>query len=282
MRILRIGYKIIIALILFGGIWFVVPGDNAHSFSAGAPPGYCNSPASPGSTCFTCHNTGPAPVTVPGMITSNIPLNGYTPGLTYTITATVTGIGHNRFGFEISPQDSNGNLVGSMSDLGSETTFQQSGVYITHSSNSVLNNDFKSWQFEWTAPVAGSGNVTFYGAFNISNNDGSYTGDTVLLSTATFPEDSGLFVNQPVPESEITTAWIMYGTLHIKGVVAKTNRIQLIDYTGKTCWQSDEIYSEAYQSEMQFELPTTLSSGVYVVSLESGIRTWSSKIINVK
>lgn len=278
----RISYKIIVALVLVAGVWFAVPGDNAHSYSAGAPAGYCNAPASPGSTCFTCHNDGPAPVTVPGLITSNIPVNGYSPGNTYTITATVTGIGHQRFGFEISPQDLNGNLVGSMSDLGSETTFQQSGIYITHSSNSLLNNDFKSWQFEWTAPAAGSGNVTFYGAFNITNNDGSYTGDTVLLSTATFPEDSGLYVGEHNDGSVNPVAWMTDGKLHVKGVAAKTEHIQLVDYTGKLCWESNEIYSEAYQSEMQFELPSTLSAGVYVVSMESGVRTWSLRIINVK
>lgn len=276
----RISYKLLIVLIIGTGAWLAVSSDNAHSFSAGAPPGYCDAPASPGSTCFTCHNTGPAPATIPGLITSNIPVNGYTPGNTYTITATITGVGHNRFGFEISPQDLNGNLVGSMSDLGSETTFQQAGTYITHSSNSVLNNDIKTWQFEWIAPTAGSGNVTFYGAFNISNNDGSYTGDTIVLSTAIFPEDSGLYVADENPF--VTTSVFTYsGKLFVKSVAAETKRIRLIDYNGKICWESGDIYSESYQSEVQFELPGSLTTGIYVVSLENGNRMWSTKIINI-
>lgn len=277
----RISYKILIALFLVAGVWFAVPSDDAHSFSAGAPPGYCDAPASPGSTCFTCHNDGPAPISIPGLITSNIPVSGYTPGNTYTITATITGVGHDRFGFEVSPQDSNGNLVGSMSDLGTETMFQQSGVYITHSSNSVLNADFKSWQFEWIAPAAGSGAVTFYGAFNITNNDGSYTGDTIVLSTATFPEDSGLYVSEQGNPFANTVAFTSAGKLFVRGVAAETKHIVLTDYSGKICWESGDIYSESYQSEVQFELPASLATGIYVVTLESGTRTWSTKIINI-
>lgn len=278
----RHGYKLIVGALFSGAIWLLIPGDDAHSFSSGAPAGYCNSPANPGSTCFTCHNTGPTPITLPGMITSNIPVNGYTPGNTYTITATVNGAGHNRFGFEISPQDPSGNLVGSMNDLGTETIFQQSGVYITHSSNSLLNNDFKTWQFEWTAPAAGSGSVTFYGAFNISNNDGSYTGDTILLSTAIFPEDSGLFVNSIAANAIATSAFFAEGMLHVRNVAPKSKRIQVIDHTGRTIWESGEIYSAYFQPEIQFVLPASLSSGVYIVSIVTDNKTWSSKITTIK
>jgi hypothetical protein len=259
-------------------LWLVVPADDARSFSAGAPAGYCNSPASPGSTCFTCHSSGPSPITIPGMITSNIPLNGYVAGSTYTITATVNGQGHNRFGFEITPQDLSGNLVGSMNDLGPETMFQQSGMYITHSSNSLLNNDSKTWQFEWTAPAAGSGSVTFYGAFNITNNDGSYTGDTVVLSTSTFYEDSGLSVTSLNP-GNITSVYLSSGSLVVRNCKAEVSTIRLFDCYGKEVWSS-ETYPGDRQDEMKFELPLALSRGIYIVQMEGYNYRWAQKIVN--
>lgn len=277
----RIKYKIIVALLIGLMSWLIFSPDTARSFSSGAPAGYCNAPASPGSTCFTCHNSGPAPVSVPGMITANIPAGGYAPGTTYTVTATVTGPGHNRFGFEISPQDLGGNLLGTMNDLGTETTFQQAGTYITHSSNSLLNNDWKSWQFEWTAPVAGTGDVTFYGAFNISNNDGSYTGDTIVLSTATFQEDTGLSAGDITNDASTIQAWTVANTLQLRNVAAGINRVQLIDYTGRICWESEDHFSGLFQPAMQFEIPSSLNKGVYIVSLLSPDQQWNTRIIHI-
>jgi hypothetical protein len=99
------------------------------------------------------------------MITSNIPTSGYTPGSTYTITATVTGAGDK--GFQISPQNISGTLLGSLiAGTGSKIV----GVkYITHTSPKTTNT--ATWTFQWIAPIAGTGNVTFYGAFAITKYD---------------------------------------------------------------------------------------------------------------
>ncbi len=65
----------------------------------GAPAGYTGSPAD-AKDCTFCH--GGNPTTVPGLIKSNVPAEGYTGGNTYTIIATVGGTG--RKGFEVSPR----------------------------------------------------------------------------------------------------------------------------------------------------------------------------------
>lgn len=255
-------------------------GDDARSFSAGAPAGYCNAPSNGGSTCFTCHNTGPAPATIPGLITSDIPVGGYVPGTTYTITATVAGVGHNRFGFEISPQDNNGNLLGSMNDLGTETMFQQSGVYITHSTNSTLNMDSKSWQFEWTAPVAGTGNVTFYGAFNISNNDGSYTGDTIVLSTMTSIENTGLSIVSHSSATNAPVVWFADNTLHVSGITARLETVTVFDLNGHLIWKSEPSSANAGEELVLSGSPIYFATGVYIVNIQSDNNSWSMKMLN--
>lgn len=276
----RFKYRIIFVFAFAMCFWIVLSGDDAKGFSAGAPAGYCNAPSNPGSSCFACHNTGSSPATLPGLITSDVPSGGYIPGATYTVTATITGAGHSRFGFEISPQDLSGNLMGSMNDLGAETMFQQSGIYITHSSNSTLNLGSKSWQFEWIAPVAGSGNVTFYGAFNISNNDGSYTGDTIVLSTMTCIESTGLFVECHTGETNTPVVWFASNTLHISEISSPAEKVVVYNLSGQLIWQWENSISAEGDEYVLGGVPLQFAPGIYIVNIQTKNNFWSVKMLN--
>ena len=137
-------------------------GDDSDYASGGAPAGYTGSPAD-GQDCHNCH--GGSASTVSGWITSNIPTGGYTAGSTYTITVTVTGSGNH--GFEVSPQNSSGTLLGTLI-AGSGNTLKGSGKYVTHSNSQ--NGNPQTWNFQWIAPVTGTGTVTFYGAFCVTKS----------------------------------------------------------------------------------------------------------------
>src|SRR5690349_22876987 len=155
---------------LFVGIFACIVLDAVNnrvdSHTSGAPAMCTGSPGDGGATCKNCH-AGPTPTTQAGMITSNIPAAGYSPGQTYTITATVSRNGHTKFGFEISPQSPTGTLLGTLIVTNStEMQLVGSGKYITHKSAGVTGTNSRTWVFNWTAPAAGTGNVTFYGAFN--------------------------------------------------------------------------------------------------------------------
>jgi hypothetical protein len=100
---------------------------------------------------------------VTGWITSNIPADGYTPGNTYTITVTVSGSGQK--GFEVSPQNVSGTLLGTLT-AGANNHLTGSGKYVTQNAKTSANP--ATWSFTWTAPAAGTGLVTFYGAFTVS------------------------------------------------------------------------------------------------------------------
>ncbi|MCX6267336.1 MAG: T9SS type A sorting domain-containing protein [Bacteroidetes bacterium] len=144
---------ITILLSSFGG------SENTRSPS-GSPSGNTGSPGD-GQNCTSCHGGSASAVT--GWITSTIPASGYTPGSTYSITVTVTGSGNK--GFQVSPQNVAGTLLGTLiAGTGSKLT--GSGKYITQSSTSSTNP--KIWTFQWIAPAAGTGVVTFYGAFTVS------------------------------------------------------------------------------------------------------------------
>ncbi len=159
------------------------------SKQSGSISGVSSSPAD-AANCTDCHS-GSA-VTVVGLITSNVPAAGYTPGTTYTITGTATNPGGSRFGFEISPQSSTGALVGALIITDATNTRLVSSKYVNHTSTGSSGSGTKSWSFNWTAPATGVGSVTFYGSFLYANNNGSSSGDATKVSTLVIPQATTL------------------------------------------------------------------------------------------
>ncbi len=137
-------------------------GNENSDYPSGSPAGYTGSPYD-AKDCHNCH--GGSTAFVDGWITSDIPLEGYTPGASYTMTVTVTGSGEK--GFEVSPHDLSGTLLGTLV-AGSGNKLVGSGKYVTQSSGSTANP--KVWNFTWTAPAPGTGEVTFWGAFCVNKS----------------------------------------------------------------------------------------------------------------
>ncbi|MFH0864923.1 MAG: choice-of-anchor V domain-containing protein [Bacteroidota bacterium] len=153
-------------LIFFSGIFSIIwTANQTLSYPGGAPSGRTGSPAD-GKTCVQCHK-GIA-LEKEGWILPGDSLL-YKPLHTYTITATSTGVTtSSKFGFQISPQDAEGNLLGILVLTNdNETQLVGKGKYITHTKEGINATGFKSWKFNWIAPAAGTGDVTFYGAFVI-------------------------------------------------------------------------------------------------------------------
>lgn len=161
--------------------------NKAFTWSAQSPDGKTNSPGD-GGNCTDCH-AGVA-VPTPNLIQSDVPSSGYVPGETYTIGCGISS-GHSKYGFQISPQDASGNLLGTLTaGTGSKVT---SDKYVTH--DNPFSGSVAVWSFQWTAPAAGTGDVTFYGSFLGANDNGNPTGDQVLTSTLVVSEDesAGVF-----------------------------------------------------------------------------------------
>lgn len=143
--------------------------------SGGAPAGNTNSPGD-GQNCTHC--MGGTATAVTGWITSDIPVTGYLPGSTYTITVTATGAG--KKGFEVSPQTVAGALVGTLT-AGTGNKLVGTGKYVTH--NASLSSNPAVWTFQWTAPAGGAGDVTFYGSIAVTKTATKTTTLTVSQST---------------------------------------------------------------------------------------------------
>ena len=262
-----------IVIMAFNG----VSSDCSVQYSSGTPAGYCGDPAGGYLTCNTagCHIGGPTPTLQTGWVTSNIPTSGYVPNSTYTITATATGAGHTKFGFEISPQNSNGTTLGTLVNTSSET--QIVGInnnYITHTITGTSGIDSKIWTFNWTAPPTSLGNVTFYGAFNISNMNNTMLGDTILTSQLTvFENTTGIAT---ISSNEQTIS-IFPNPFFMQTTIEADNLLKNATLTMDNCFGQTvkEIKNISGQTVTLFR--DNLQSGLYFLRL-----TENNKIIATK
>jgi hypothetical protein len=233
-------------------------------YPGGSPGGYTGSPGD-GKNCTQCH--GGSASAVVGWISSNIPDGGYIPGETYTINISITGSGDK--GFEVSPQDLSGNLLGTLT--------AGTGNHLVAGTSAVTQNNSTSanpaqWQFEWTAPEAGTGDVTFYGAFTVNK-------PVTKLSSYTTNENTGVSIKEEAgrmaevyPNPALDNINISYEA-SAKGSLS----VSLVSMDGRSFPLMDmEILREGLHS-FHCALPSDLPSGLYILNLHD-----SSRFSNIK
>lgn len=235
----------------------------------GPPAGNTGSPAD-NKTCARsgCHNGTASSIT--GVFSSNIPSAGYTPGQTYTISALVGMMGIVRYGFQITPQDPAGNMMGTLIVTDPSTTKITGTKYITHTAGGTFSPAFsRTWSFDWVAPPAGSGDVVFYGAFNYANNNGSTSGDAIHTSSMTIPENTSVGLNEkfisnlsvyPVPADKFVN--IKFYLKDISDI-----KISLYDLKGKLMFEDIGNMNPGI-NHINIQ-SGAFSSGVYLLTLHS-------------
>lgn len=261
----------------------VISSNEAHSNNAGAPSARTGSPGD-GANCSGCHG-GSALVTNQTLISSNIPEEGYTPGNTYNITATISKPGINKFGFQVSPQNTTGQQKGTM--IITNTTRTQlitSGKYITHkAAGTAGTSNSNTWDFQWTAPVAGTGALTFYGAFVAANGTGSSSGDQVFLSSLAVQENLSVGIS----DTQVKTDAKLFPLpcvnelfLEINNANVSLVNVDIYSIEGKK--MQHNIY--ALDADKKIKLQTAdLSEGTYIITArtKSGQVLIHSKFVKV-
>jgi hypothetical protein len=251
---------VIIILVLVYGF-----GGNTK-WPGGSPGGYTGSPGD-GKDCTQCHGGSAAPEL--NWITSNIPDGGYIPGETYTIIATAYGAGDK--GFEVSPQDVAGNLLGTL-NAGSGTKLVAGNTAVTQTTASSANP--KEWQFEWVAPEAGTGDVTFYGAFTVNK-------PVTKLSTYIAHENTGVSIAElhspeihvyPNPASEIIH-------IYYRSVGSGNLSIDLIYMSGQAVPLLSNAEVKAGLNTFDILLPAEISPGTFILNFKDNTSSSQYKII---
>lgn len=201
-------------------IYSITPTDVHGSTSAGVA-GRTGSPGDGGSTntCARvgCHTGGNNPVqNSPNVvITTNIPVGGYVPGQTYTVTVQVTEAGRSKFGFSVTAERSNNAKVGTWV-ITNPTETQANGTgnnWATHTTAGTAGTNSKTWSVNWVAPAANTGTVTFYAAGNAANGSGS-GGDIIGIKNLAVQEAVGVspptITNQPQNVTECVSGTVSF------------------------------------------------------------------------
>lgn len=172
----------------------LLPQISVIASSTGPVAGSSGVPAAGGNpaenTCVMCHTDFPLnPDNQGKMQLLGVP-SAYVPGKSYELEVRVSHPEARRWGFQLTAVagadlHGSGTLTSLPNDKMTQTVagLVAGRTYIEHGSvgkaTGVGKNDGFSWKFIWTAPVPSEGPVTFYGAFNAANGDGSNAGDKI-------------------------------------------------------------------------------------------------------
>ena len=153
---------------------FAVSTHSAFAFSSGPPDEKTG--ASNENTCAQagCHAGNDLNVSG-GSLMLTVP-ETYVPNEVYTIIVDLSRAGQSRWGFEMTALDADGARAGSFAtDAAGNTQLSETNgkQYIKHTSVGTAQgtSDAHSWEFQWTAPDADIGPITFYTAGNASNGN---------------------------------------------------------------------------------------------------------------
>lgn len=263
---------ILITAAIGGVIVFNANVKTGHTNPSGAPAAAAGAPADGGLSSGTCARGGchsGSATEQAGLITSDIPGTGYVPGQTYTITASIAEANKVRFGFQVSPQSATGAQQGTLVVTNSTETKLVGTKYITHKTAGNGGSGSRSWNFNWVAPAAGTGSVTFYGALMAANNNGGDSGDNVYRSTLTVEEATGNSVNEVNKKPEVSlfpnpsNGNFIIGTNGINGAVTVT----IFSVDGKLIYTASENIEN---NKLNFNLNNKLQAGMYVAVVKAG------------
>ena len=288
MKTIYIAFTLISASVLL-----LVQAINQQGFSdnTGAPAGRAGSPFdSGGLTCNTsgCH-TGLPLGTRSGWITSNIPVSGYTPGQTYTITATATSPTRIRFGFEITPQTTTGVTAGTSIITNTQQTKLAASPntrWVTHTLTGTLASvaGSKTWNFDWTAPAAGTGTVTFYGAFNCSNNSGTSLGDSIFTSQMVVQENTSTGIVSAENESSSLLLYpnpaSTYVNIAFSAQGTEEFTLNIYDSMGKRIWMAPVTQPDGkHNMTLNLENAGIHKKGIYFIEVTGAERSFSGRFM---
>jgi len=240
--------SILLSLFMITLLTFLSILQSGFAKEGGAPSGNTGSPGDGQSCAHTDCHTGTA-LPKDGLISTDVPASGYVSGEDYTITVSVTDTGTVKFGFQASPQTLDGDLVGDMDLINtSQTKFVGGGKYVTHTSTGSNGADVKTWTFSWT-PEDATGDVTFYVAVNVANNDDHATGDRIYTSSVTVTEDSTnipLVIDEPEILFEMTNPVSNLLELNIVTEYNSALTIEVIDINGRPVQTEHFGYSSGH------------------------------------
>lgn len=223
------------------------------------------SPVAGGQFCSGCHSGGSFGVSIQGQLKDaggNV-VTSYTPGEDYTFVVQLGNTsGTPKFGFQAVALQSGNTNAGNFTPNSSNTqvTTLNNRKYGEQPAASTSN----LFVLNWTAPAAGTGNVTFYAAGVACNGTNTTSGDQGIKMNALVINEN---LVQAVSENNIQQVSIYPNpSSDFLNITAENESIELYsiyDLTGKQVLQNS-IFTSATQIDIR-----SLQPGTYVLRLNT-------------
>lgn len=278
MKLLYTSSTILLAIFLLNNA--AGPGTVQNEDRTGSPLG--------SATCANagCHS-GPAfsPSIAVQLLKNGTDVSVYEPGESYTLKITTTaGTGTpSRYGFQtVALTDTNNVDAGvfGSAPAGFKKLTLNNRTYVEHSSPRTNN----SFEIEWTAPAAGTGDVRFYAASIAANANTSSSGDGTasLTSPLTISEMSvGLLSPQALLDAFEVMPNPVGETLTFKATCKQSGdySLQLVQLSGQALRQQ-RINLAAGENIQTLDLGN-LPAGVYSLIISDGNKLSATRVVKL-
>lgn len=269
-----------IGLLSFNSIQETKMTNKIHLSTSGSPGGKTGAPGD--GSCTSCHSgtvqSGTGFQTVVLTNAAGTMVTSYNPGETYTVSVGMLTT-NAKNGFEIVALTPSNTAAGSVAVINATTTktvtFGGKTRITQKSGGTSLNN----WSFHWTAPATNVGNVTFYLGTNVSNSNGSDSGDIIRNSQHVFGSTAG--IEETVAKVAINLGYAQATnslTIDLTSQLNGEAAINLVDLSGKSV-QFEQLGNVATGNNLlQVKLNKQLPKGIYVAHINVNNNFVSKKI----
>jgi hypothetical protein len=175
--------------------------------------------------------------------------------------------GSGKYGFECSPQNIAGALLGTLT-AGTNNKLVGAGKYVTHT---LANTTTNSWTFSWTAPSASIGTVTFYAAFARG------PAANVAKTSLTVTKASGMSIESPAQKSQLTISPNpSQGRFRLDNLPGKVDGISVYSTLGDIVFQATphETTNGTFDLDLDKQKP-----GTYYVRIKTGTDEITKKVV---
>ncbi len=233
-------------------------------------------PGEGGRTCSNagCHGTATpfgTEVSINLLDLAGNVVSNYEPGEDYRVNLTISATGASGYGFMIVCLDENDQAVNNWGsppdDIRSINLIGRD--YLEH----TMRLDDNSYNFDWTAPTSGTGDVVFYAAGNAVNGNNSNSGDNANTTAVSFSENVMSSVDDLKRESALIFPNPVKDELHI--IPSGNYTIEIMNIHGVIVQKLKSTTNE----HMRIDLSTYAQGSYFVRILDNENRQIETKHI---
>lgn len=239
--------------------------------------------------CNNCHNTnalnsggGSVNIKCPDMVNWV-----YTAGTVYNIEVVVKKAAVNKFGFGFESLLASGANAGIISTTGSTNAKILSGTVAGNSRTNAVHKqpantgaDSVVFNFQWTAPSAGTGPITFYASGNATNANNSSSGDFIYNTSRVIGEQltTDVLFNQIRPGTILVFNNPFNNNIQVKlPELSSAGSLEFYNINGQLL---ESIAVADNQSSQTIDFSSNqINNGIYFIRLVTNDKSYFSKII---